>query len=70
MIEYYAIHILWFVMSCGFGAWMYFQGANKGTTAGVNAAVIFMTLNGRTKEAEEFLEFINDIATKKIKFDK
>jgi hypothetical protein len=57
-------------MSCGFGSGMYFQGANKGTTAGVNAAVIFMTLNGRTKEAEEFLEFINDIATKKIKFDK
>ena len=57
-------------MSCGFGTWMYFQGATKGTTAGVNAAVVFMTLNGRNKEAQEFLEFINELSTKKIKFDK
>lgn len=70
MIEQYAIHILWFFMSCGFGLWMYYQGALKGTTAGVNAAVIFMTINGRTKEAEEFVEFVNDISTKKLRIDK
>jgi hypothetical protein len=69
MEEYY-IHILWFVMSCCFGAWMYYQGAMKGTTAGVNAAVIFLTMSGKTKEAEEFVEFVNELSTKKIKFDK
>lgn len=70
MLEQYAIHILWFFMSCGFGLWMYYQGAVKGTTAGVNAAVIFMTINGRTKEAEEFVDFVNNLSTKKLKIDK
>lgn len=70
MLEQYAIHILWFFMSCGFGLWMYYQGAVKGTTAGVNAAVIFMTINGRTKEAEEFVEFVNDLSVRKLKIDK
>lgn len=70
MIEEYYIHILWFIMSCGFGLWMYFQGVMKGTTAGVNAAVIFMTINGRLQEAKDFLDFIDDIASKKINFDK
>jgi len=65
-----AIHILWFFMSCCFGLWMYFRGAIKGTTAGVNAAVIFMTINGRTREAEEFIAFVNELSSKRIKFDK
>ena len=70
MIEYYHIHILWFVMSCAFGTWMYFQGAVKGTTAGINAAVIFMTINGRKQEAEDFVDFVNNLSTKKLKIDK
>jgi len=49
---------------------MYFQGAMKGTTAGVNAAVIFLTMNGKVKEAEEFIEFVNELSAKKIKLDK
>lgn len=57
-------------MSCGFGLWMYYQGVMKGTTAGINAAVIFMTINNRKQEAEDFLEFINNVTTKKINFDK
>lgn len=70
MIEEYAIHILWFLMSCAFGAWMYFQGAMKGTLAGVNAAVIFMVVSGKRQEAEKFLEFVNDLTGKTFKIDK
>ena len=57
-------------MSCAFGTWMYFQGAVKGTTAGINAAVIFMTINGRKQEAEDFVDFVNNLSTKKLKIDK
>ncbi|MDC3266453.1 hypothetical protein OAU13_00845 [bacterium] len=49
---------------------MYYQGALKGTTAGVNAAVIFMTINGRKQDAEEFIEFINNLSAKKFNIDK
>lgn len=70
MLEQYAIHIFWFIMSCGFGLWMYYQGAIKGTTAGVNAAVIFMTINGRKQEAEDFVDFVNNLSTKRLKIDK
>ena len=70
MIEEYAIHILWFVMSCVFGTWMYFQGAIKGTTAGVNAAVVFFIVHGKRQEAENFIEFVNDITGKNFKIDK
>jgi len=70
MIEQYGIHILWFLMSCAFGTWMYFQGAIKGTTAGVNAAVIFFVIRGKKKEAEKFLEFINEVTGKNFKIDK
>lgn len=70
MIEEYSIHILWFLMSCAFGTWMYFQGAVKGTLAGVNAAVIFMIVNGKRKEAENFLEFVNNLTGKDFKIDK
>lgn len=57
-------------MSCAFGTWMYFQGAVKGTLAGVNAAVIFMIVNGKRKEAENFLEFVNNLTGKDFKIDK
>jgi len=70
MIEEYSIHILWFLMSCAFGTWMYFQGAMKGTLAGVNAAVIFMVVSGKRQEAEKFLEFVNDLTGKNFKIDK
>ena len=49
---------------------MYFQGAVKGTTAGVNAAVVFLVLNGKRGEAENFVEFINGLTGKNFKIDK
>jgi thiol:disulfide interchange protein len=70
VLEEYSIHILWFLMSCAFGTWMYFQGAVKGTTAGVNAAVVFLVLNGKRGEAENFVEFINGLTGKNFKIDK
>lgn len=70
MIEEYSIHVLWFLMSCAFGTWMYFQGATKGTLAGVNAAVIFMIVNGKKKEAEKFIQFVNNLTGKDFKIDK
>lgn len=70
MIEQYAIHILWFFMSCVFGTWMYYQGAMKGTLAGVNAAVIFMMVSGKKKEAEKFIQFVNNLTGKDFKIDK
>ncbi len=57
-------------MSCAFGTWMYFQGATKGTLAGVNAAVIFLVLHGKRNDAEKFVEFINDMTGKNFKIDK
>ena len=57
-------------MSCAFGTWMYFQGAVKGTTAGVNAAVIFLVLHGKKGDAEDFVEFVNNITGKNFKIDK
>ena len=57
-------------MSCCFGTWMYYQGAVKGTTAGVNAAVIFLVMHGKKGDAEDFVEFINSITGKKFKIDK
>lgn len=70
MLEQYGIHILWFVMSCCFGTWMYLRGALKGTTAGINAAVIFLVLNGREDDATKFLDFINNIISKTPSIDK
>ena len=70
MIEEYSIHILWFVMSCCFGTWMYFRGATRGTIAGVNAAVMFFIVRGKKREAEIFLKFINDLTGKNFKIDK
>ena len=70
MIEQYAIHILWFFMSCGFGTWMYYQGAMKGTLAGVNAAVVFFIIRGKKREAENFLHFVNNLTGKNFKIDK
>lgn len=57
-------------MSCGFGTWMYFQGAVKGTTAGVNAAVMFLIINGKRSDAEQFVEFVNSLSGKNFKIDK
>jgi hypothetical protein len=70
VIEQYSIHILWFIMSCAFGTWMYYQGATKGTLAGVNAAVIFLILHGKKSDAEDFVEFVNDLTGKSYKIDK
>lgn len=70
MPEHYYLHILWFILGSGFGLWMYYQGVMRGTTAGINAAVIFMTINNRKQEVKDFLEFINDVTTKRINFDK
>ena len=48
---------------------MYFRGAYKGTLAGINAAVIFMILEGRRKEADDFIGFINNITSNNLKID-
>lgn len=49
---------------------MYFQGAIKGTTAGVNAAVVFFIIRGKKREAENFIRFVNDVTGKNFRIDK
>ena len=70
MIEDYQIHILWFLMSCAFGTWMYFQCVIKGTMAGVNADVVFFIIRGKKREAENFITFVNNVTGKNFKIDK
>ena len=58
------IHVVWFSLSCAFGIWMYYRGAIKGTNTGVNAAIVFLVLNGKRREAEDFVKFVKSASTK------
>ena len=60
MIEFYLINLTWFILSTLFGIWMYGRGAARGTIVAVNAATLFMSMEGRDKRlAKEFLDFVN-----------
>lgn len=67
MVEQYGIHIMWFLMSCGFGAWMYMRGATIGVRAGVKAASIYLILNGQAKDVPALLDFVDELSSGNMK---
>lgn len=68
MVSIYVVHLVWFLLSVGFGVWMYSRGAIRGAHTGINAAVFFLTTTGNTAQAKDFALFINDL--QKSKSDK
>ena len=66
MDEYYLIHLVWFLLSCLFGYWMYARGAHIGVQAGVKAASLYMILNGKEKDIPGLLDFVHDLTTGNI----
>lgn len=65
--EYYLIHLVWFVLSCIFGYWMYIRGAHLGVKAGVKAASLYMIIHGNEKDVPALLDFVDDLSSGNIK---
>lgn len=54
----YLIHLVWFVVGAGYGIYMYNRGSEAGAIMGINTAVIYLSMHGKTKVAEDLISFI------------